>query len=615
MAISQSNEATKLLDYYLDDSVDTEYAVMLSAPWGAGKTHFIKKYLNDRSTRVREENGPYYLYASLFGVTAISAIKDQFFAQIHPQLTSKGFQLFGNLASGFVEKVSWSKGATGMVKDLLVNLDGKVLVIDDLERCSMKISDVMGFINTLVEHEKLKVIILANESEIPKAQRDDYDRQKEKLVGKTIEVKADPAEVLDKLTGELKPSIAKDIISAEKAALLTTFNASKKPNYRNLRAVLADYERLVGVVDERLSAAPQALKQLLLYMIATGGEARSAELGEAMLRQLPTTAFSMGRLFAKSEKTPSEQAFETLKNRYPEVCWTDPIVSPKHLADLFFSGKIAVDAINEGLARHPDVVGHAQIPAWRLLWDWSHLSKSEYEKARKKLLAELAETKLTHPGVILHVAGIAITLRGYGDQLIEGEEGILGYFTEYVSRLVDAGTLTPSKGVYGFDSMSAVGLGYSSYTNPEFSSIYEMVKDASAETLRRQLKVKAQSYVARLATGPESYASLYEYGLDDENYGGVPFLHHVDIGELAGLLIVDSRSNDQLFASLTKRYEHNFQTGQSLKDEYEWIESLKAHLLAVVDGDTAPFAQALRERVTYYFDKIGEGISLPVSSV
>ncbi|MGF6153826.1 P-loop NTPase fold protein [Pseudomonas fluorescens] len=614
MASSQSNEATKLLDYYLDDSVDTEYAVMLSAPWGAGKTHFIKKYLNDRSPRVAEDKGPYYLYASLFGVTAISAIKDQFFAQIHPQLTSKGFQLFGNIASGFVEKVSGAKGTPGMVKDLFVNLDGKILVIDDLERCSMKISDVMGFINTLVEHEKLKVIILANESEIPKAQREDYDRQKEKLVGKTIEVKADPAEVLDKLTSDLKPGAAKKIVSAEKAALLATFNASKKPNYRNLRAVLADFERLVGVVDKRLSDAPDALKLLLLYMIATGCEARSAELHEDMLRRLPTTAFSMGRLFSKSEKTPTEKAFEMLNNRYPEVRWTDPIVSPNHLADLFFSGKIAVDAINEELARHPDVVGHAQIPAWRLLWDCSHLNKSEYEKARTKLVAELAEAKLTHPGVILHVAGIAITLRGHGDQLIEGEGELLKYFTEYVSRLVDAGTLTPNKGVYGFDSMSAVGLGYSSYTSPEFSSIYSMVKDASAEALRRQLKVKAQSYVARLATGPDSYPSLYEYGIDDENYGGAPFLHHTNMGDLADLLIVDSRSNDQLFASLAKRYEHNLQTGQSLKDEYEWIENLKTHLLAMADADTAPFAKMLRDHVTYYFEKIGEGIGRPATA-
>lgn len=611
MAINQANEAAKYLDYYLDQVVDADYAVMLCAPWGAGKTHFIKKYLGQRSLDGSEANKPCYLYASLFGVTSISAIKDQFLAQIHPQLNSMATRLVGTLAAGLAEKFAGAKNSGQMLKEMLLNLDGKILVIDDLERCSMKISDVMGFLNTLIEHENLKVIILANESEIPPSQSEDYERQKEKLVGKTIEVRADPIEVLAKLTNDMRPGAAKEIVTAEKTALLATFSASQKPNYRNLRAVLADFERLVRVVDKRLNDAPGALKQLLLYMIATGCEVRSAELDEQMLRQLPTTAFAIGRLSIKSEKSPAEQSFERLSNRYPEVRWTDPVVSQSHLADLFFSGKIAVEAINEELARHPDVVGHALIPAWRILWDWTRLSKSEYEQAKAQLLSELAEETITHPGVILHVAGIAITLRGYDDQLIGGDGDLLKYFTEYVYRLVDAGTLAPNKGVYGFDSMSAAGLGYSSYTNPEFTPIYAMVKAASAEVLRRQFEVKAHSYLARLAIGPDSYPSLYEYGVEDENYGGAPFLHHTNPEELAGLLIADSRANDQLFASLAKRYEHNLQTGQSLRDEYQWLEVLKAHLLSMADADTAPFAKMLRDRVSYYFEKIDEGIGRP----
>lgn len=178
---------------------------------------------------------------------------------------------------------------------------------------------------------------------------------------------------------------------------------------------------------------------------------------------------------------------------------------------------------------------------------------------------------------------------------------------------VDAGTLTPNNGSYGFDAMSAVGLGYSSYTNPDFTPIYTMVKNASEESLCRQMNMNAHSYVARLASGPDSYPSLYEHGIDDGNYGRMPLLHHTNVGDLANLLIVDSRSNDQLFASLAKRYEHDFRTGQSLSDEYDWIEDLKGHLLAMADADTPPFAKALRERVAYYFEKIGREIGRPVA--
>ncbi|KTS78223.1 hypothetical protein NS274_07810 [Pseudomonas oryzihabitans] len=611
MSESHIDEAVNLLDYYLDDAVRTDYAIMLSAPWGAGKTHFIKNYLDGCSAHVGEEDGPYYLYVSLYGITTVAQIRDQFFAQSHPQLGSKNFQLFGSMASGALEKFLGVKGAGEALKDGLLNLNGKIIVFDDLERCSMKISDVLGFINSLVEHENLKVIILANEKEIPTAQLDEYSRQKEKLVGKTVEVRANPTDVLDKLVGEMKLGPARDVVLLQKADLLAAFSASKKPNYRNLRAILADFERLVGVVETRLGGAPEALKELLLYMIATGCETRSAELGEAMFRQLPTSNYSLNRLFSKAEKTAEEVTYGKLVDRYPMVCWTDPIISPKHLADLFFSGKISVGLINAELAVHPKVVGHAQIPAWRLLWDWSNLTKSEYSKIKDELLDELANEKITLPGLILHVAGIAITLRTFGEELISSERDLLKFFTEYVSNLVKADRLAQQKIMHGVDSMSYGGLAYSSRDTSEFASINAMVKDASAEVLRRHLKAKADGYVARLGAGAENYSSLYEYGVDEENYGGMPFLQHVNVANFANLLISDSLVNTQLFASLVKRYEGSRHNGHPLLDEYLWIQSLKEKLFAIADSDSPPFSKAIRGRLEYYFERIWEEIGAP----
>lgn len=186
--------------------------------------------------------------------------------------------------------------------------------------------------------------------------------------------------------------------------------------------MLCDYERLIEAIDPQLKDKPEALRQLLLYMIATGSESRSGALSKDTLQSLPTTGFAVARMFAHAAKSASDQPFEQLSTRYPDVQWTDPIVSPKHLADLFFTGNIDVSEINQGLARHPEVVGYAQTPAWRLLWSWSQLPKSEYAKARAELVRELAERKVTHPGAILHSAGVVITLREYGDPLL-GEGG------------------------------------------------------------------------------------------------------------------------------------------------------------------------------------------------
>lgn len=72
--MASTNEAARFLDYYLDASVESEYAVMLSAPWGAGKTHFIKSYLDARAAGLPPKEQPGYLYASLYGVASVGVL-------------------------------------------------------------------------------------------------------------------------------------------------------------------------------------------------------------------------------------------------------------------------------------------------------------------------------------------------------------------------------------------------------------------------------------------------------------------------------------------------------------------------------------------------------------
>lgn len=608
--MTSTNEAARFLDYYLDDSVESEYAVMLSAPWGAGKTHFIKSYLDARAAGLPPKEQPGYLYASLYGVASVGAIHDQFFAQAHPHLSSKASRIIGSALSGAIEKFGGMKGTDLLARDMLLKLDGNILVIDDLERCSMKVPDILGFINSFVEHEKLKVIILANEEEI--SGKEGYERQKEKLVGKTIQVRADPTEVLDMLTARLRTHLVREVVTRERTALLATFNGSTHPNYRNLRAILEDFERLVEAVDVRLRDKPEAMKQLLLYMIATGGESRSGALDREAFRLLRTNQFSTA-LLSNKEKSPADKQLDQLKSRYPEVKWTDPIVSPEYLSELFSTGKINADKINEGLARHPEVAGHAAIPAWRLLWDWTRLSKSEYGKAKTAFLSQLNERSMVHPGLILHAAGIIISLRQFGDPVLGEDCSAEEYFSDYVSCLLNLNTLQVGTGMFGLGGTGAFGLGYSSSDTPEFKAIFNMMKKASDEVSRRQMQAIAGGYVEQLAGSADNYSSLYEYGVQDGNYAATPFLQLIDAKEFAKLLIINSCSNDQLFASLIKRYEHDFMSRKALADEYDWTDSLKAELLRIINTETAPFAQLLKLRVDYYFGKIGEGIGRPTA--
>jgi Cdc6-like AAA superfamily ATPase len=188
------------LNYYCDPRNPFDFAVMLKGRWGAGKTHLIKTFLKDIAQNILVSKA---IYVSLFGITTYQQIDDELFRQLHPILSSKGAKIAAAVGKGLLKgvfKIDIGKNEQVSVnsqlpdinlKDYIVNPNDCILIFDDLERCSIQIFDVLGYINAFVEHEGLKAIIVANEDEILTRGNDPrYAEIKEKLIGRTLEIHA-----------------------------------------------------------------------------------------------------------------------------------------------------------------------------------------------------------------------------------------------------------------------------------------------------------------------------------------------------------------------------------------------------------------------------------------
>ncbi len=172
--IDNNSNASNYLSYYYELPYSPEYAILLDGSWGAGKTWFVKNSLESTDKK--------YLYVSLYGITSFEEIENSFFEQLHPVLSSKGMKITSKIFKGVLkttikvdldydDKPDASVNSTIpdiKLPEYLTNTDNFILVFDDLERCSMNVSDVMGYINHFVEHQGYKVIVLANENEIIK---------------------------------------------------------------------------------------------------------------------------------------------------------------------------------------------------------------------------------------------------------------------------------------------------------------------------------------------------------------------------------------------------------------------------------------------------------------
>jgi hypothetical protein len=139
------------LKYYCSLKVAPNYAIMLRGKWGCGKSWFINNYMKV-NTNFK------FLYVSLNGMTKTKEIEDEFFRQLHPWLSSKGMRAAGKLVKGLV-KTAIKVDLTGDGKDdasvsstmpdielteFFNNAEGRILVFDDLERCSIPIPQILG---------------------------------------------------------------------------------------------------------------------------------------------------------------------------------------------------------------------------------------------------------------------------------------------------------------------------------------------------------------------------------------------------------------------------------------------------------------------------------------
>lgn len=185
--ILTDDEIVAALIKYVDEDLYS-YAVMIDGEWGCGKTYFIKERLCselEEHEKSKEQKEGYkrkrVIYLSLYGVKSIEEVSKQILMESYLSkagnakgILKKGAEVTGTMLPVLfdvikmkgleldADNVSKAVGGFLSVKD-------SILIFDDLERCDCPINEILGYINTFVEHEGMKVIIVANQKEIGKS--------------------------------------------------------------------------------------------------------------------------------------------------------------------------------------------------------------------------------------------------------------------------------------------------------------------------------------------------------------------------------------------------------------------------------------------------------------
>lgn len=162
-----------ILHYLTEDK--TKSAIMLTAPWGSGKSFYIQNEL--KPFLEKEENGSHKcLVVSLYGLKELSEISKALYLESRAKFLNNNSEKMeaGKLATKTILKgvtsflgIDLSHSEEDMQKLFeSIDLSGKLIILEDVERSGIDILEVLGYVNNLVEQDGVKVLLVANEEAI-----------------------------------------------------------------------------------------------------------------------------------------------------------------------------------------------------------------------------------------------------------------------------------------------------------------------------------------------------------------------------------------------------------------------------------------------------------------
>jgi len=265
----------KEVEYYCEQE-NTSGALLVNGNWGSGKTYFFEKILPQLPWFYSNAS---IISISLFGITSreildkklkekyilknlsipeISTVKKgiisniiyaitKFFTGTDIKLTEKEISLKSLLGAAQVFTGSWDSLVQIPPRDKL----GKViLVFDDLERCPMKMEELLGAINAYVEGSEIKTILIANEDYIKEKEKTDktYTTMKEKLVCRTVRYEPDSTVIVRSIIDNHRTNDQNYtlFLKSQKDALEQFLKNHK--NIRTLKSTIQDFERFYKII-------------------------------------------------------------------------------------------------------------------------------------------------------------------------------------------------------------------------------------------------------------------------------------------------------------------------------------------------------------------------------
>lgn len=200
----QSDDALAAIDRVVFQAAKP-IVVALTGGWGEGKTYFWKEVIAPRHKDAKPG------YVSVFGAESMAVIRERVaLAALQIDLSSESKiadaigKILGPIAKGLRAFANVWGAPFGISDSLAIELlqnvrlkPGWVLCIDDVERRSVELDTLLGYVSELRDKWRLKVVLIYNREPLDAEQNGDFRRYEEKVIDRSIPFALDFEQLVD----------------------------------------------------------------------------------------------------------------------------------------------------------------------------------------------------------------------------------------------------------------------------------------------------------------------------------------------------------------------------------------------------------------------------------
>jgi hypothetical protein len=610
------------LKYYIELKEPPKYAVLLNGAWGIGKTFFIKEFMKQfedknppncwdfietffpkRLQKQSIEKNIKYAYVSLYGLSSHDEIDYSIALAILKNLKSSFFKYFFQFFSFFIKGILKYFRIDGIfrAKYFIDTHKPELIIFDDIERCNIPINNVLGYINKFVEHDDLKVILIANEAEIT-LKDESYKRIREKLIGKTFELQSSLEQAFEIFINNIQDEKLKAFLKSKSEIIITIYHQSESHNLRILRQLMKDFERFYQVLENKFRENNGAMTELTGLLFSLSFELKGGRLSEDDLRDREMAQYyNRGLDKDKHMIKPIVASAE----RYLGINIYTTTLSDETLINILIKSVLDKEKICDELDKSTYFVTVADEPAWRTVWHYNSRTDDETSSALKEMERAFVDREYTVTGEILHVLGLQLHF-AKNRVISRTQSEIVAEGKRYIDDLYSHGKLEAcQKNDYLSDSRHGLygGLAMAERETSEYKELDKYLNEKSHASYEMRYPDIATELLSDMKTDTDLFRSKIT-NLGEGNFYYVPVLASLDPNTFVSELLNQHPEKQlHILDSLRYRYQHEHLM-EKLAAEDKWAKEVRACIYEQTEN-ILPIAKfRVRQILEWTLDKI-----------